>query len=183
MFKRLLVPLDGSPEAETALEPALALAQRFEAELLLVRTVKVHPFPGTDPGQAYRQAMEAAEAYLETVATQLRKEGVQVLTSIPYDSLAAGIIDQAAFRRVDLIVMGAPRRKGLKALLHPRIAWKVLTHTDVPLLIWKGSVAQDEKPRRPGGLTAASAPRAGPQDGLRPAEHARPERGTEETPA
>lgn len=157
MFKRLLVPLDGSPRAETALEPALALAQRFKAELLLVRAAKVHPFQGTDPGPAQMKAIEEAKAYLETVATRLRKEGVQVLTSIPYDSPAAGVIDQAAFRRVDLIVMVAPRRKGLEALLHPRIAWKVLTHTNAPMLIWKELAAESDMPHGKREMADASA--------------------------
>lgn len=144
MFHRILVPLDGSPQAETALAPALALAKCFNGEMLLVRTALVHPFPGTHPGPAQMQAIEEAKTYLEAVATRLRKEGVAVMISVPYDSPVAGIIDQAAFRKVDLIVMVASGGKGLAALLHPRIAWKVFAHTNAPLLVWKGSTARGD---------------------------------------
>ena len=141
MFKRLLVPLDGSPLAVTALAPAIALAKQFEGELLLVRTAMARTFPGKDPGPAQMKAIEEAKAYLETIANRLRKEGIQILTSTPYDSPAAGIVDQAIFHQVDLIVMVVPGHKGLEALLHPWIAMRVFTHTNASMLVWSGSKA------------------------------------------
>lgn len=179
MLKRLLVPLDGSPQAETALVPALALAKRFAGELLLVRTAWAHSFPGTDPGRAQLQAIEEAKAYLETIATRLRKDGIPVLTAVPYDTPAAGIADQATFRHADLIVMVAPARKGLAALRRPRIIWKVFTHTNAPLLIWKGPAAEGDRPRWLRELGEASALLPEAQDSLRLAEDALPKRSNE----
>lgn len=112
MFKRILVPLDGSPLAETALAPATALALRFDAELLLVRTILVHAFPGVDPGPAQLEAMREANAYLEQVSRRVENAGVAVQTAIPYDTPPAGITDQATFRQVDLIVRTRMAEKG-----------------------------------------------------------------------
>src|SRR5581483_10586511 len=111
MFQRILVPLDGSPRAEKALAPAMQLARRFEAGLLLVRTILVHVFPGADPGPAQVEALQEAEGYLDGVARPLKNQGIAVRTAIPYDSPALGIADQAEFRHVDLIVMSPHARK------------------------------------------------------------------------
>src|SRR5215469_13024312 len=116
MFQRILVPLDGSSLAETALAPATALAERFGAELLLVRTILVHVFPGADPGAAQLEALQEAESYLGTIARPIKAKGLKVHTAIPYDSPAIGIADQAKFRHVDLIVMSTHGRKGVDAL-------------------------------------------------------------------
>src|SRR5690242_17447366 len=76
MFQRILVPLDGSPFAEAALAPASALAGRFGAGLLLVRTILVHAFPGADPGPAQLEALQEAERYIDGVAHPLREQGI-----------------------------------------------------------------------------------------------------------
>lgn len=137
MFKRILIPLDGSPLAETALAPATALALRFDAELVLVRTILVHAFPGVDPGPAQLDAMREADAYLEQVSRRVKNAGVAVQTAIPYDTPATGIVDQAEFRQVDLIVMSTHGRKWVDALLHPSVTMQVLEHTSAPILAWK----------------------------------------------
>jgi nucleotide-binding universal stress UspA family protein len=144
MFKRILVPLDGSPLAEAALAPAATLAKRFDASLLLVRTIRVHVFPGADPGPAQLTALREAEAYLEQVSRQVKATGVAVETAIPYDTPATGITDQAEFRHVDLIVMSTHGRKWVDALLHPSVTMQVLEHTSAPILAWKHAETADE---------------------------------------
>lgn len=173
MFKRILVPLDGSPLAETALAPAIALAQRFGAELLLVRTILVHVFPGADPGPAQLDALREAEAYLEHISYRVEATGVKVQTAIPYDTPSAGITDQAAFRHVDLIIMSTHGRKWVDALLHPSVTMQVLEHTTAPILAWKHSETA-ETLSLPRFMTDAAAPIVVPLDGSILAESALP---------
>ena len=174
MFKRILVPLDGSPLAETALAPATALAQRFGAELLLVRTILVHVFPGADPGPAQLDALREAQTYLEHISYRVEATGVKVQTAIPYDTPSSGITDQAEFRHVDLIVMSTHGRKWVDALLHPSVTMQVLQHTSAPILAWKHAETAAETPQLPRFMTDPAAPIVVPLDGSLLAESALP---------
>lgn len=138
MFKRILVPLDGSPLAESALAPATLLAERFDATLLLVRTILVHVFPGANPGPAQLEALHEAERYLDAIARPIRAQGIEVRLAVPYDAPAVGIADQAEFRHVDLIVMSTHGRKWPDTLLHKSVTMDVLEHTTAPILALKG---------------------------------------------
>lgn len=172
MFERILVPLDGSPHAEAALAPATSLALRFEAGLLLVRTILVHAFPGADPGPAQLEALREAEGYLDTVATRIRKTGVAVRTAIPYDSPVLGIADQAEFRHIDLIVMSTHGRKWPETLLHKSVTMGVLEHTRAPILALKHAAEATGQPQLPRFMTNPTAPIIVPLDGSLLAESA-----------
>ncbi len=176
MFKRILVPLDGSALAETALAPATALAKRLGAELLLVRTILTHVFPGADPGPSQLEALQQAEHYLEGIVLSLKEQGMAVRTAIPYDSPALGIADQAEFRKVDLIVMSTHARKWPDTLLRPSITMSVLEHTTAPILALKGSGdAQEQQTSNfTRFITDPTAPIIVPLDGSALAESALP---------
>lgn len=176
MFQRILVPLDGSPLAERALSPATALAERFDAGLLLVRTIRVHVFPGTDPGPAQLEAIQEAEHYLETLVRPLKERGIAVKVAIPYDAPASGITDQAEFRHVDLIVMNTHARKWPDTLLHPSVTMGVLEHTMAPILALKGTEedAGAGEPQLPRFMVDPDAPIVVPLDGSLLAESALP---------
>jgi nucleotide-binding universal stress UspA family protein len=172
MFKRILVPLDGSPLAESALAPAILLAERFDATLLLIRTILVHVFPGADPGPAQLDALRKAEGYLDAIARPIQVKGVDVRISVPYDSPAIGIADQAEFRHVDLIVMGTHGRKWPDTILHPSITMGVLEHTSAPILALKG--AGEQQAGLPRFMTDPGTPILVPLDGSPLAESALP---------
>jgi nucleotide-binding universal stress UspA family protein len=140
MLNTILVPLDGSPLAEAALEPATVLAKRCEADLLLVRA----RFPEAQPEGSPRFAeMHAAEHYLKSVADYLRTEDVTVHTVMLPVEAVEGISDEAEFSEVDLIVMTTHGRKGIDALLHPSVTLRVLRQTRAPILACKCTAEQD----------------------------------------
>jgi nucleotide-binding universal stress UspA family protein len=176
MFERILVPLDGSSLAERALAPATALAERFDAGLLLVRTILVHVFPGANPGPAQLDALQEAERYLDAIARPLKRRGIAVRTAIPYDSPAIGIADQAEFHHVDLIVMGTHARTWPDTLLHPSVTMGVLEHTAAPILALKEAEedAGAAEPQLPRFMTDPAAPIIVPLDGSLLSESALP---------
>ena len=177
MLKRILVPLDGSPLAEAALAPATALAERFGAEVFLVRTILVPVFPGTDPGPAQGDAQREAEGYLERVSRRVKAAGVAVQTAIPSATPSAGITDQARFHQVDLIIMSTHARKWVDALLHPSVTLQVLEHTPAPLLAWKPAQTAEADVARvalPRYMTDPTTPIVVPLDGSLLAERALP---------
>jgi nucleotide-binding universal stress UspA family protein len=137
MLKHILVPLDGSPLAETALQPAAVLAQRFGAKiLLLVRSTETWPEQEPFPADDLLAAFQAGD-YLTTVARRLSSEGLTVYIEVIADAPASGISAEAHEHQADLIVMATHGRQGLDALLHPSVTWGVLRQTRAPILTWK----------------------------------------------
>ncbi len=85
MYKTILVPLDGSPRAETILSHAASLAAKYQAKLVLLQVVEpivamVTPYdmvPYVDKDAAER-SMEEAKSYLAAKEGELRGQGIEV---------------------------------------------------------------------------------------------------------
>jgi nucleotide-binding universal stress UspA family protein len=119
---RILVPLDGSALAESALSAAVELARPTGATLILVRSAEARVLPGGDPVAAQVGVVREAEAYLEGVAARLREQGTTTAVEpcVWYGPAVAGIVDAARICRVDLIVMTTHGRSGLGGVGAPR---------------------------------------------------------------
>lgn len=177
MLNTILVPLDGSPLAETALDPALLLARRFEAEVLLVRTVVPEALSADETRAPRLVATHAAQQYLASVAHYVRSEGVIAQTVVLPLEPAEGIAERAALCNVDLIVMTTHGRIGIDALLHPSVTWQVLRQTRAPILACRCANADD--PAAPAlhlarFMTDPRTPILVPLDGSLQAENALP---------
>lgn len=177
MLNTILVPLDGSALAETALEPALLLARRFEAEVLLVRTLAPEEPPAKETRAPRLVATHDAQRYLASIADYLRSEGVVAQTEVLPLEPAEGIAEEAALSHVDLIVMTTHGRKGIDALLHPSVTWQVLRQTRAPILACKCANGDDPATpslHLPRFMTDPHAPILVPLDGSVQAETALP---------
>ena len=132
--KRILVPLDGSPLAEQALEPASAVAKAVAAELTLLRvTSPVHTTVSpviTMKKSLYeveeRERMEAT-AYLQDVQTTLAHCHIPIKVVVETgDDAAKTIIDLADRLQTDLIIMSRHGRSGLSYWVFGSVTEKVL---------------------------------------------------------
>lgn len=144
MFKRILLPTDGSATAERAAVVAADLACRYGATLSLVSVIDPVPFV-TFPeggGEALAYYLDAAEegarqglAAAQAAATAA---GVSCETRILREhGPAQSIVEQAREQDCDLIVMGSHGRRGLDAVLLGSVAQKVLTLSTLPVFIVK----------------------------------------------
>jgi nucleotide-binding universal stress UspA family protein len=143
-MKRLLVPLDGSPLAESILAVAeeWAKEKEEEAELSLLRAVLVHHLPGGDDTEAQVRAVGEAEAYLAGVADRLQRRGLkQIRWAVWYDEPAAAITQAVARNGVDLITMATHGRGGLSRLVLGSVAEAVVRSVRVPVLLIRGQSA------------------------------------------
>lgn len=156
-FTRIAVPLDGSREAEQALPIARELARATGATLHLVRVAETfrHELP-EDPGPAFlKPSYEAilqrfdqleAEArdYLEATAKQLRAQGLSVTIEVrsgdPWDEL----LDYTRTAKPDLVVMTTHGRGGVARWFFGSVADRLLSHSDVPLLLIRVQAAGGE---------------------------------------
>ena len=133
-MNRVLVPLDGSDFAASILPDAKRLAGD-SGELILVRdaTTSSHDDLDTNPEA---QSIRASEDYLHTTAVALRTMGATVRTETFVLGDPATAIDEAAARfEVDAIACATHGRSGWQSVVHPSIAWKVLAHSPVPVLL------------------------------------------------
>jgi nucleotide-binding universal stress UspA family protein len=139
MYKRILLALDGSELAEQALPHALAQAERFQAELVLLRVfVPVAEPPGMW-SPAVKQALERSRVlayeYLEPVAARLQGRGISVQTVTTEGRPHAEIIHYVEENQVDLIVMSTRGESGLSRWLMGSVADRVARGARVPVLL------------------------------------------------
>lgn len=148
MYRRILVPLDGSDEARVALPVAVELAQRFGASLLLLQMVPtgdatiglaadVASGALGDPGvcNAEVEAREQiAQGYVSAVADELAATGIEVSYAVGTGGESRGIVEAAQREGVDLIVMATHARSGLGRLVFGSVTDAVLRGARVPVL-------------------------------------------------
>lgn len=134
--RKILVPLDGSPLAESALADAVDIAVRHGATLVLLRAAYATALPAVDPVDSQVTVVREAETYLADVAARARAAGVtDVETSVWYAAATDAIIEAARMRDVDLIVMSTHGRTGLNRLMLGSVAESVLRATSTPILM------------------------------------------------
>jgi nucleotide-binding universal stress UspA family protein len=142
MYERILLTLDGSRLAENAIEHAAILAQRFGAELHLLRVVEplVRSYRGgsTPPSalkSVEKQLLEMAADYLSGVGQKLQEEGVSTQMSVLSGSAEKEIMRFAQANGMDVIVMCSCGESGLARWLLGSVADHVVRAAPVPVLV------------------------------------------------
>jgi len=144
MFKRILVPTDGSDITAHAVDTAIQLAKVHGAQLLTLSVMEPFPYSAVSeiqpvPPQEFIDAqLRVATKRVEDVCATAAAQGMSCRGHTT-EALHAweAIVDHAKAEQVDLIVMASHGRKGFAALLLGSEAQKVLTHIDLPVLIVK----------------------------------------------
>jgi nucleotide-binding universal stress UspA family protein len=155
---RILVPLDGSPLAEEALEPAAALARIWDAELSLLQVVhpvvlaedSAFPFPSAYDEDLTAMCRTDAQNYLDAVVQRLHGQGLRATGMVVLGwSAVDSILDVAHPDRVALVVLATHGRGGLRRLALGSVADKVVRGAEVPVLVYRpaGRTAQTRQTR------------------------------------
>ena len=140
MYKKILVPLDGSELAKLALDHAEKLAKTFEAEIILFQVVPFMPIYGSPelvtPLIVDEKQKEAAEKYLANLTEELKKKGLKTTSMVRTgQQVAVEIIDFSKESGVDLIVMCTHGRSGITRWVLGSVALKVLARAETPILL------------------------------------------------
>lgn len=145
MFKHILIPTDGSALSTMAVQKAMHLARDAGAKVTVVTVVEpFHVFSMdsvqiADTRSAYeKHARQAAERYLAEARQQADSLGVpceamQIEQDLPYKA----ITDTAVAKGCDLIAMASHGRRGAAALILGSETAKVLTHSSIPVLVFR----------------------------------------------
>ena len=140
MYKRIVVPLDGSPLAEKALDHAIKLSKIFDSEILLFEVVHFMPIYGSPelvaPLIVDERQKEFAEKYLARLTKETEAKGVKIRYFVKTgQQVAAEIIDFAKENGADLILMCTRGRSGISRWVLGRTAHKVLIRAETPILL------------------------------------------------
>jgi nucleotide-binding universal stress UspA family protein len=143
--KEILVPLDGSPCAQTAVGPTGSLARLWDAEMSLVQMVSpvavasdpALPFPTGYDDELTRVRREAAGDYLRDLAEELRAGGVRAsgLALVSDKPVAESLIALGDPAQVSLIAIATRGRGGFRRLVLGSVTDKVLRGAPVPVLV------------------------------------------------
>jgi nucleotide-binding universal stress UspA family protein len=153
MFRKLLVPLDGSPEAAVALSLAQPLAEALSANVKLVRIVS--PWEPRTAG-----VLPYAETYLNRLGDGLQARNVSVQTALPpleasptierdmRRLVAEAILKEARSGDTDLIVMATRGRGGSMRVMFGSVAEHVLAYSPIPVLLLRSDAYTPSQIRR-----------------------------------
>lgn len=138
-YKRIMVAVDGSGEAELAFNKAVNVAKRNQAELLLVHVIDTRAFQtitSFDTALA-EQATEMAKESLKEYAESAQKSGVTSIDTIIEYGSPKGIIAKQIpeEKQVDLIMLGATGLNAVERLFIGSVSEYVIRHAKCDVLI------------------------------------------------
>ena len=156
MYKKILVPLDGSKLAECALAHVKTIAAGCHvSEVVILRVVEPNPAVSealsegvTGYDELNNQMQQVAENYLTGITFKFRQEsGADVHSALAYGFAANEILAYAAKNNIDLIIMTTHGRSGVSRWLFGSVAERVSHHSTVPVLIVTPSGCRSEIPQ------------------------------------
>lgn len=147
MFKHILIPTDGSRTAAKAIQAGVALAKEMGAKV--TGYYAQEPLPTHFYGEGYvadrkmtaefeRRSREYAERCVGEIGAAAKKAGVRfesliVKAAVPYK----GIVEAAKKAKCDAIFIASHGHRGLARLVLGSVTNKVLTHSDIPVLVFR----------------------------------------------
>ena len=157
MYKRILVPVDGSATAMRGLKEAIGLASAHKARLLVLNVVDetlAVPAAYAAPAADIEPVLDSLWAYgtkvLDQATARAARRGVRIERSQVQSGLRAVsdvILDEAHRWRADLLVMGTHGRRGLSRALLGSDAERVLREAPVPVLLVRATDSVAERAR------------------------------------
>ncbi|GAC1345965.1 MAG: universal stress protein [Ktedonobacteraceae bacterium] len=145
MFRRILVPLDGSTLSERAIPVAARIARASGATVVLLRVVSprveygygfyLMQIPSSMIENMVQTDLADATHYLESVAQAGDLTGVDTTTEVGSGSAAAMILHTVQEHHLDLVVMSSHGDTGLRRWILGSVAQKVARHASAPVLV------------------------------------------------
>ncbi len=135
-IENLLLCTDGSDFSEGAVREAISLAKVCSSNLYALSVVETNPEYETIAPQLVEKEIEKAKGYLEAVRERAARENVncELIVRQGEDSYRY-VVDEAATRHAEMIIMGRRGRTGLKRLMMGSVTAKVIGHAPCNILV------------------------------------------------
>lgn len=147
MFKNILIPTDGSPVANKAVKAGIEFAKQLGAKVTgyyAVEAIQPRVY-----GEGYmidnktikafeQQARQVGQKHIDSMAkiasaAGVKFAGVLTMAETPYE----GIVETAKKQKCDAIFMASHGRRGLADIIMGSVTHKVLTHSKLPVLVYR----------------------------------------------
>ena len=147
MYKHILIPTDGSELSMKAVEHGVLLARALKARVTSITVTSLSTLYEIEPASftqlpeewGYKKLMESfANKCLDQVKTAALAQDVSCdVMYVEHERPYQAIIDAANNQHCDLIVMASHGRHGISAILLGSVTVKVLTHSTIPVLVYR----------------------------------------------
>ena len=138
MYRKILVPLDGSKRAEAILPHVEELARRYNARVYLLQVteyrIAADPFAAY-PYEDFEQQEKQVKSYLSGIQNMLRAKKIEARIHVADGPVVTSIINIASQEDVDLIALASHGRSGLARVYYGSVAAGILQRVDRPLLL------------------------------------------------
>lgn len=141
-INRILTSIDGSNYSRRAAKYAIRIAKDENAKLFCIHCIVGIPYgyinPASPTDQYYRDIKDKVECWFDEVRRVAKAEGITDLKTEYFMDphlIINSILDYAASREIDLIVLGTKGMTGLKRFLMGSVANGVVQHAHCPVLI------------------------------------------------
>ena len=143
MYRRIMVPLDGSKLAECVLPHTETLAKLSKASVELVHVIEPLELPTRggialsidDLKQIVAHTKKDAESYLREIVERLKLAGIKAHSKLLTGKAADSLIDYIHKSNFDLVIMATHGRSGISRWVWGSVAEKILHSSSIPVLI------------------------------------------------
>lgn len=142
MYRKILVPLDGSKRAERIFSHVEELAHKFAAQVILVRVVEpvmvgVAPYEmgSSYVGEEIDRRTAEGKAYVAQLEGEFAQKSIPVKSYVEYGPVVSTILEIAEKEEVDLMALASHGRTGLARVFYGSVAAGILHRADRPLLL------------------------------------------------
>lgn len=146
MYRKILVPLDGSKLAECVLPHVVNLVKERRArEIVLVQVVepisipygrKISEVTSVEQLEAFAiRKRREAEEYLKKIENRLTRSGIRAKSIVASGKAAEVIVDLVDREKVDLVMIATHGRSGVSRLVWGSVADRIIRSVRVPLLV------------------------------------------------
>lgn len=141
MYKRILVPMDGSPLAEAVLPHVQPLAKSFGTEVVLLQVMAepaeafTVPTSPLSPPKSVRKNQTRIKTYLKKVCANLEREGINATYLIRSGGVPETILEVANLMQADLIAMSTHGHSPTRLFLLGSVTYQVVRRSLLPVLL------------------------------------------------
>jgi nucleotide-binding universal stress UspA family protein len=141
MYRKILVPLDGSSFSESILDHAKAIIATCSIPPEVVFLTVVEPFQaqsvhtGDWADKIQKEAVRVAHNYLDQLVEKLKGEGINASKAVVEGEPAQATLDYIQKNNVDLIIMSTHGRSGVSRWIFGSTANRILRYSPVPVLV------------------------------------------------
>jgi nucleotide-binding universal stress UspA family protein len=140
MYKTLLVPLDGSPRAESILPHVENLSQQFKSKVIFLQVLTLQE--AISQGEIineylfdYNQKREVVSPYLTSIQEGFQKKGIESICFVEMGDAVETILKVAQRENADLIAFASHGRSGLSRVFYGSVAAGIIQKTDRPIFV------------------------------------------------